>query len=473
MIATGGAGQCFAVTTNPPLSTGDGIAMALRAGVAVADLEFMQFHPTALHHPSMPRPLLSEALRGEGAILRDDARRRVHGATSTRSADLAPRDVVARAISRRLDERGLDHLWLDATAIDGFADAVPDDLARLPDRRPRPDARLAAGRAGRALPVAAASAPTSTARPRCPASGRAARRRAPACTAPTAWRRTRCSKGWCSPPRWSRRSPRGKDAPDATGVLRGDRPRHAAVRASVVGRRSCSSGLPIRDELQRDDDARRRRRAERREPRPRVVGALAAMVPTDVEEANLLAVSTRARPCCHRALRVARHAHALRLSPSRRPSSSAGSCSPAIPPPTSCRCSPRAEHDAHERRSTRAGRRRPRGGRRALAEDLGPLGDLTAALVPARRAGRRRRRRARRRRARRHRVRDRGVRAARPDVQVNWLVDDGEARRRRSRRSATSPDRCGRVLTGERTALNFLCHLSGVATPPALRARGR
>ena len=72
VLATGGAGQCFAVTTNPTLSTGDGIALALKAGVACADLEFVQFHPTALHTPSMPRPLLSEALRGEGAVLRDD-----------------------------------------------------------------------------------------------------------------------------------------------------------------------------------------------------------------------------------------------------------------------------------------------------------------------------------------------------------------------------------------------------------------
>src|SRR3954471_7759987 len=71
VLATGGAGQCFAVTTNPSLSTGDGIALALKAGVACADLEFVQFHPTALHTPLMPRPLLSEALRGEGAILRD------------------------------------------------------------------------------------------------------------------------------------------------------------------------------------------------------------------------------------------------------------------------------------------------------------------------------------------------------------------------------------------------------------------
>ncbi|HEX6312790.1 MAG TPA: L-aspartate oxidase [Acidimicrobiia bacterium] len=124
MLATGGAGQCFAVTTNPGLSTGDGIAMALRAGVAVADVEFMQFHPTALDHPSMPRPLLSEALRGEGAVLRDE-----HGvafmADEHPLGDLAPRDVVARAITRRAKERGLDHMWLDATSIDGFAARFP------------------------------------------------------------------------------------------------------------------------------------------------------------------------------------------------------------------------------------------------------------------------------------------------------------------------------------------------------------
>jgi L-aspartate oxidase len=124
VLATGGAGQCFAVTTNPSLSTGDGIAMALRAGVAVADVEFMQFHPTALHHPSMPRPLLSEALRGEGAVLRDE-----HGvafmAAEHPLGDLAPRDVVARAIARHLNQGGLEHVWLDATSIDGFVARFP------------------------------------------------------------------------------------------------------------------------------------------------------------------------------------------------------------------------------------------------------------------------------------------------------------------------------------------------------------
>jgi L-aspartate oxidase len=124
VLASGGAGQLFAVTTNPGLSTGAGVAMALRAGVAVADVEFMQFHPTALAQPTSPRPLLSEALRGEGAVLRDE-----HGVAFMVDehplADLAPRDVVSRCIARRLIDRRLDHLWLDATSIEEFPDRFP------------------------------------------------------------------------------------------------------------------------------------------------------------------------------------------------------------------------------------------------------------------------------------------------------------------------------------------------------------
>ena len=113
LLATGGAGQLFAVTTNPTQSTGDGLAMGLRAGVAVADVEFMQFHPTALHHPAMPRPLLSEALRGHGALLRD--------AEGERFVDeLLPRDQVSRAMTTRMLDQGVDHLWLDATGLDRF-----------------------------------------------------------------------------------------------------------------------------------------------------------------------------------------------------------------------------------------------------------------------------------------------------------------------------------------------------------------
>lgn len=118
LLATGGAGQLYSVTTNPAEATGDGIAMALRAGVAVADIEFMQFHPTALHHPSMPKPLLSEALRGHGAVLRD--------AEGERFVDeLATRDQVSRAMTVRMAEQHVEHLWLDATGLEHFDQRFP------------------------------------------------------------------------------------------------------------------------------------------------------------------------------------------------------------------------------------------------------------------------------------------------------------------------------------------------------------
>jgi L-aspartate oxidase len=110
VLATGGAGQMFSVTTNPATSTGDGLAMALRAGVAAADIEFVQFHPTALHHPVMPRPLLSEALRGEGALLVDHQGERFVD-------ELLPRDVVSQAMTTRMLETGVEHLWLDARHV--------------------------------------------------------------------------------------------------------------------------------------------------------------------------------------------------------------------------------------------------------------------------------------------------------------------------------------------------------------------
>ena len=124
LLATGGAGQLFAVTTNPPESTGDGLAVALAAGVPAADVEFMQFHPTALHHPAMPRPLLSEALRGHGAVVRD-----IHGQRFV--DELLPRDQVARAITARALEHGVDHCWLDATDLERFAERFPSIAASL------------------------------------------------------------------------------------------------------------------------------------------------------------------------------------------------------------------------------------------------------------------------------------------------------------------------------------------------------
>lgn len=127
VLATGGMGQIFATTTNPAVSTGDGVALALRAGAAVTDIEFVQFHPTALVGPPVhaeparsadgPRtrqqPLVSEALRGEGAYLVDgDGKRFMLGQHEL--AELAPRDVVAKGIHRVMLASGADHVYLDA-----------------------------------------------------------------------------------------------------------------------------------------------------------------------------------------------------------------------------------------------------------------------------------------------------------------------------------------------------------------------
>ncbi|HLY33050.1 MAG TPA: FAD-binding protein, partial [Jatrophihabitantaceae bacterium] len=116
VVATGGIGQVFASTTNPSVSTGDGVAAALRAGAVVRDLEFVQFHPTVTWLGEQSRgqqPLVSEAVRGEGAFLVDDAGVRfMQGRHEL--ADLAPRDVVAKAILRRMHETGAEHMWLDA-----------------------------------------------------------------------------------------------------------------------------------------------------------------------------------------------------------------------------------------------------------------------------------------------------------------------------------------------------------------------
>ena len=97
LLATGGLGRVFENTTNPDVATGDGVAMAYRNGAAVADIEFVQFHPTALFVPDAPRFLLSEALRGEGAYLRNAAGERFMDRYHPMK-ELAPRDVVARSI---------------------------------------------------------------------------------------------------------------------------------------------------------------------------------------------------------------------------------------------------------------------------------------------------------------------------------------------------------------------------------------
>jgi L-aspartate oxidase len=120
LLATGGAGMVFANTTNPAVATSDGAAMAWRAGAELSDMEFVQFHPTALHLKGVPRFLLSEALRGEGAILRNsDGERFMPGYHEL--AELAPRDVVARAIHRELEASKAAEpvVYLDVTHLDG------------------------------------------------------------------------------------------------------------------------------------------------------------------------------------------------------------------------------------------------------------------------------------------------------------------------------------------------------------------
>jgi L-aspartate oxidase len=132
VLATGGMGQVYAATTNPAVSTGDGVALGLRAGAVATDLEFVQFHPTALYLGPGARgqqPLVSEALRGEGAVLRDDAGERFMVGTHE-LAELAPRDVVAKAITRVQLRDGVDHVWLDARGVAGLAERFPTIVAR-------------------------------------------------------------------------------------------------------------------------------------------------------------------------------------------------------------------------------------------------------------------------------------------------------------------------------------------------------
>ncbi len=203
ILASGGAGQLFLHTTNPSVATGDGVALALRAGADAADLEFYQFHPTALALPGATF-LISEAVRGDGAVLRDADGRRFMQQVDP-AAELAPRDVVARGIARQMAAQNNAPVLLDATrlgppggsaaflrerfpTIDAAVRARGLDWSRTPSPSPPP-------------PTTgwAASAPISTAAPTSPAFTLLASAPAPAFTAPIASPQTPFSNPSSSP----------------------------------------------------------------------------------------------------------------------------------------------------------------------------------------------------------------------------------------------------------------------------------
>jgi len=151
VIATGGLGQVYAQTTNPSVSTGDGVALALRAGAEVADVEFIQFHPTVLWRDTTQagqQPLISEAVRGEGAILLNHKGERFMQGKHPQ-VELAPRDIVAKEIFNQMKETNVPHVWLDATGIHDFASRFPTIYASCIENGIDPTKQL--------IPVAPAS----------------------------------------------------------------------------------------------------------------------------------------------------------------------------------------------------------------------------------------------------------------------------------------------------------------------------
>ena len=202
VLATGGSGQLYAITTNPRESRGEGIAIAARAGATIADAEFVQFHPTAINVGRDPAPLATESLRGEGALLINGRGERFMRALHP-DAELGPRDIVARGVYREvMSGRGA---FLDCRKIGPeFPARFPTVFAACERCRARPAARADPDCAGRPLSHGRHLHRRATDAPRSKDSGPAARLPRPGRMAPTDWRPIRCSRRWCSAPAWRR-----------------------------------------------------------------------------------------------------------------------------------------------------------------------------------------------------------------------------------------------------------------------------